>query len=83
MSETRDVIREYLVLHTDYPPEEIDASRSLFDDGVLDSLALLELTSFLGDRFSIDLNPTDVVAQNFKTVETIASLVDSKLGTGG
>jgi acyl carrier protein len=83
VSEARDSIREYLALHSDCPVEEIDASRSLFDDGILDSLGLLELTSFLGERFGIVLQTSDVVADNFKTVETIVSLVDAKLGAPG
>jgi acyl carrier protein len=82
MSGTRDVIREYLLAHSNYvvDAEELERSRNLTEDGVLDSFSLMELVGFLDDRFSIELLADDIVSENFKTLETIVALVDAKRG---
>ena len=55
------------------------SSRDLLEEGVIDSLALMELVEFLRQRFSVEFAPNEVVSQNFKTLDTIGTLVDRKL----
>ena len=80
MTESLSIIREYLLSPADDPldAEELDGSVSLLDDGVLDSLRLMKLIQFIGERFSIELQPDEIVPENFRTLETIGELVDRK-----
>ena len=80
MSESLSIIREYL-LESDDPVDEgdLESSTSLLEDGVLDSLRLMKLIQFIGERFEIELEPDEVVAENYRTLESIASLVERKL----
>jgi acyl carrier protein len=82
MSESLPVIREYLLERSDglLAVEDLEGSDSLLDDGVLDSLALMELIVFLSSRFSIQLLPEDITPpDHFKTLQSIAALVDAKV----
>jgi acyl carrier protein len=51
---------------------------NLQDSGLLDSLTTLSLISFLEESFAIQLDPSDVNADTFSTVDAIASLVTQK-----
>jgi acyl carrier protein len=80
VAESRTVIREYLVSADDpVDAEDLEASMNLLDDGVLDSLRLMRLIQFISERFSVELQPDEVVPQNFRTLDTVAALVDRKL----
>jgi acyl carrier protein len=86
MSESLPVIREYLLERADglLAVEDLEGSDSLLDDGVLDSLALMELIVFLSSRFSIQLLPEDITPpDHFKTLRSIAALVDAKVAATG
>ena len=61
----------------------LDASSSLQDDaplleGVLDSLALMQLVAFLEEEFDTEIDDTDVTAENFKTIADIERLVEGQ-----
>ena len=80
MSNSLPLIKEFVASHSNHgvTDEEVARSRNLVEDDVIDSLGLMLLVDFLSDRFSIDFEPEEVVAQNFRTLETIAALVDRK-----
>lgn len=58
--------------------EVADAHTELLSKG-LDSLAVLELMTFLSERFGLELEEEDFAAENFETVGTISGLVSRKL----
>jgi acyl carrier protein len=51
-------------------------------DGVLDSFGLRSLLSFLDERFEVSVANTDLVAENFHSIETITAFVESKRAAG-
>ncbi len=53
---------------------------ALIDEGYLTSLQTVELLMFLEERFEIEIDPMEVDEENFKTLTTIAALVEGKLG---
>lgn len=44
---------------------------SLLDSGILDSLSLLRLVVFVEERFGITVGETDLLPENFASVNTI------------
>jgi methoxymalonate biosynthesis acyl carrier protein len=58
--------------------DDIATDESLLDSGVLDSASILELVSFLEERFSFTIDDEELVPENFETVDSIVSLVTSK-----
>jgi len=52
---------------------------SLTENGVIDSLAIFRLVSFLEDKFGIRIADEEIVNDNFESVNTIESFVAQKL----
>ena len=50
----------------------------LIGDGVLTSLQTVELVTYLDERFGIEIGDEEFVEENFRSIDTIARLVDSK-----
>ncbi len=73
-------VRQY-ILETFLKGEDPSALRNdtpLISGGILDSLATLELVSFLEQRFGIQLEAHEVDAERLDTLTTIAALVQAK-----
>ena len=60
-------------LHLDPPPSDLD----LFDTGVLDSLAFVELLLRLEQDFGVTVSVDDLELENFRTIERIAGFVEA------
>jgi acyl carrier protein len=74
-------VREYIVstwLSGD--ARGLDDQTDLQNIGVIDSFSTLAFVSFLQETFHIALDPTDVNAETFRTVDTVARLVLAKVG---
>ena len=56
-------------------------AESLTENGVIDSLAIFRLVSFLEDTFGIRIADEEIVNDNFKSIDDIDRLVQSKLGS--
>ena len=61
-------------LHLDPPPADAD----LFDSGVLDSLAFVELLLRLEQQFGVSVSVDDLELENFRTIERIAEFVAAR-----
>ena len=54
----------------------------LQENGILDSFTTLALVAFLEERYRIQLDPTDVNAENFRTVNDLERMVEAKTSQG-
>ncbi len=55
--------------------EDIDAGASLLSTGVIDSLGVLQLITFVEETFGIQVQDEDVVPDNFDSVRNLAAYV--------
>ena len=80
-------VREFLRDQVAVRPGDADvgADESLLDAGVLDSASILELVSFLEERFQLVIPDEELLPDNFETINAIVALVNAKGGasTGG
>ena len=51
---------------------------SLLDSGILDSLSLLRLKVFLEELFGITIDSTDLLPENFASVNTICAYLHAR-----
>ena len=56
----------------------IDDEESLINSGVIDSLGVLDLVTFLEKEFEITGSDDDLVPKNFESIAGLASFVRSK-----
>ncbi len=55
---------------------------SFLEDSILDSTGMLELISFVEQKFGIAIDPTELVPDNLDSVRKVAEFVERKKGTG-
>ncbi len=74
------VVEEFApTVTTDELPDDYD----LLAHGVIDSLGLLTLVSWLENRYALGIDAMDVSPQNFRTVEAIDAYLGSLLAAAG
>jgi len=59
--------------------KELDDTVDLFESQMLDSLSLIELVTFLEEKFAIEVFIEDITKENFRSLNTIADYVNTKL----
>lgn len=59
-------------------PDQLTDSTPLFSSGLLDSIASLQLVTFLEDQFGIRIAAHEVVADNLNTLDRISAFVKEK-----
>ena len=77
--EIKKGIKEILVDIKPGAVEKLDGSR-LVSDGVLDSLDIMNLIMALEQGFDIEIDPEDVLSNNFESVDAIAALINKCRG---
>ncbi len=58
---------------------ELADDESIFDNGAVNSLFAIQLILFLEKEFKIRIENNDMDMENFKTVNSIASLIEAKI----
>ena len=57
------------------PDVDYENETALIDDGILDSMEVLELVSTLEDEFDIEVTPTELVPANFNSAESMWKMI--------
>lgn len=58
---------------------KIDEQSELFDSGLLDSIALMELVTFIEHEFEIRIEDYEIIDNNADTVNEIIKLMNQKM----
>jgi len=83
MSETADVIRKFIV--EDLLFDDADAKvndDTVLVDGLLDSLALIQLVAFIEEEFSIQIDDSLITSDNLKDIASVDSMVTTAIAQG-
>jgi acyl carrier protein len=51
----------------------------LLSQGIIDSLGLLKLTTYLEEKYSIAIGPDEIVPENFRNIAALSRFVEHKL----
>lgn len=65
----RDLLKRSQVDH-------VSDNDNVISSGVVDSLGIVKIISYLENTFSIVIDDTDLVMENFETIESIATFVE-------
>ncbi|PYV89741.1 MAG: acyl carrier protein [Acidobacteria bacterium] len=60
-------------------PNELTESTPLIKGGILDSIAVVRVVTFLEEKFNIELKPDEVIVENLNTISGMANLIQRKL----
>lgn len=75
MEKMNEMVKEILVKVKQETEAHLDSAQ-LVTDGVLDSLDIMNLVMELEEEFDIEIDPEDVMSDNFESVEAIVALVE-------
>lgn len=81
MSEIGDRIKTFILQEflPDEDPSELTDTTLLIANGILDSLATLQLVSFIEESYGIKVQPYETDEDNFGSIADVEKLVQSKL----
>ncbi len=83
MNDVATVVQDFILDRMGRPGlrADLDPDGSLIDEQVLDSLGVLEVASFLEQHYLIEVDPVELVADNFESLNRIAGFVARKLAS--
>ncbi len=75
----KDQIRDFICRTTFSDPQSISDNSLLFDEGIFDSMGLLNLISFLEEDFCVKVEDSELDTSNFGSINAIVSFIERKL----
>jgi acyl carrier protein len=78
----RDDLREFISseLNWDGDPKQLTDEYPLLEGGVLDSVGIFQMVSFLESQYGVEIQDEELVPEHFGTLAGISRLVESKRG---
>lgn len=74
-------MEKLLAILRDIDPDiDYENEEHLIDDGLLDSMQVLELVSTLEDEFDIEVTPTELVPANFNSADSMWKMIERLQG---
>ena len=58
----------------------VDSTTLLLEEKVIDSMGVMELIAFIESNFGVEFTDDDLTVDNFKTIDSIMSVIMSKAG---
>lgn len=75
----RNEIRKFITETTFTPENQIQNDTLIFAQGIFDSMGFIALINFVEEKFAIKAKDTELVEENFESINAIASYVERKL----
>ncbi len=63
--------------------QNLNSADALLESGILDSHGVLDLVSFIEERFSITVADDELNGDNFQTIDLLTAFVKRKSSSGG
>jgi acyl carrier protein len=76
----RDQVKTFIV--TSFPlarKRKIGFDDALLEDGIIDSLGVLDIVGFIQTRFQIEVSDEDLFPENFQTIGALAGFIERRL----
>lgn len=79
----KEEVLEIIIKLTGYEDLRNNINIDLIEEDILDSLAFIQLISELEERYNIEIQPTQVSADTWKSVDRIVEMVKEKIENNG
>lgn len=78
---TKEIIQEYIAndLLQGTNSGSLKDDDLLIESGIIDSMGIMSLLSFLEEKFSLQIPGDDLIPENFASITRISDLVDRRL----
>jgi len=77
---TEELLRDFIVAEFGHKLEKPDfsADLDLLGEGVIDSMGVMQITTFLEEELGLTVEDSDIVPDNFRSLESLIGFVKSK-----
>lgn len=79
MEQIQEKLLSYIKQNFAIDEEEIFLEESLIDQGIIDSVGLLEIISFIEEEFSFKVDQEQMVRENFGSVIRIVNFISHEI----
>jgi acyl carrier protein len=84
MEEIKEKVREFIIDAAQRKGLDVSSDdESMTENGVIDSLVIFRLVSFLEDNFGIRIADEEIVNENFRSINAIETFVSERLSKKG
>ena len=79
----KDQIKKFIISEVapDLGLQDIGDDEPLLDSGIVDSLGILRILSFVEEAFGVDLSSDEIRPENFRDLRTICAMVQEGAGS--
>jgi len=76
-----DIIRKFIINNfiLSNHKENIDANKSLYENGIVDSTGVLEIVDFLEETFGIKIEDDELIPDNLDSIRKMSEFVQRKI----
>lgn len=80
MENAKEIVKDYVSreLADESKQTTLKEEENLLANGIIDSLGILKLVSFIEQEFDIQVPDEDVTVQNFRSLKDIANYLETK-----
>lgn len=78
-AEAKERVKNFIVETSYVPKEKVQDDTKIFIDGIFDSMGFLSLINFIEDSFKIKAADSELLEENFESVNAIVSFIGKKL----
>lgn len=75
---TKTILRQYIAEELLNNSIDVNEDDNLLSDGMLDSLAMVRLVTFIESDLGVDIPPEDLIIENFRTINTTADYLQKR-----
>lgn len=77
--EIKEKIRQYIIETTYAAPDQVKDESLIFVEGIFDSMGFVLLINFIEETFAIKAKDSELLEDNFESINAMANFVASKL----
>jgi acyl carrier protein len=77
--EIKEKIRQFIIETTFSPSDQLKNDTLIFVQGIFDSMGFISLYNFIEDTYSIKVLDSELLEENFESIDAIASFIERKL----
>lgn len=78
-TDIKEKIRQYVIETTYASPELVKNESLIFAEGIFDSMGFIMLINFIEETFGIKAKDSELLEDNFESINAIAGFVEKKL----
>lgn len=77
--EIKNKLKQFIVETTYSPADQVKNDTLIFDQGIFDSMGFISLINFIETTFAIKAKDSELIEDNFESIDAIANFIGRKL----